>query len=114
MITLPQSRDAWGTPKFETTLKKELELLPVDHLPLQQCLKVGSYVLDEKRSVMILSTVDAGDLVRIKIGIFYSSVIAGCSCADDPTPVEAVNEHCELWLDLDKRTGIAEVTPADD
>ncbi len=84
-------------------------MLPIDQLPLQQGLKAGSYILDEQRSVMVLSVVDDGDLIRARVGVLYSGVIAGCSCADDPTPVEAANEYCELWLALDKRTGAGDV-----
>lgn len=113
MITLPESCSAWGTPQFEAVLKRELEELPVGQLPLQQGLAVGSYVLDEKRGVLILSVVDGGDLIRARVGVLYSGVIAGCSCADDPTPVEATNEYCELWLTLDKHSGVGDVNLVD-
>lgn len=113
MITLPESCNAWGTPQFEAVLKRELEALSVDQLPLLQGLSTGSYVLDEKRSVLVLSMIDGGDLVRVKVGVLYSGVIAGCSCADDPTPVEATNEYCELWLTLDKPSGAGDVSLAD-
>jgi hypothetical protein len=113
MIKLPESLSAWATPQFNAVLKRELEALPVEQLPLQQGLTVGSYVLDERPSVMIFAVTEGGDLIRARIGVLYSGIIAGCSCADDPTPVAAVNEYCELWLTLDKLTGEGEVALAD-
>ena len=37
-------------------------------------------------------------------------MLAGCSCADDPTPVEEISQYCEVRLDIDKTT--AETTVA--
>ena len=109
MIRLSKSLDAWATPQFESVFIHELEALPVDQLPLQQALKVGNYALENEHSVMIHSVSDSEDTIHARVGVMYQSVIAGCSCADDPTPVEAVNEYCELEIALDRRTGMARV-----
>lgn len=113
MIQLPESHKARATPEFATVLKRELETLALDQLPLQQALARGNQVLDDKRTVLILSVDEGPEVIRAKVGVFYSGIIAGCSCADDPTPVEAVNEYCEMWLALDKRTGEAAVSLVD-
>lgn len=113
MIRLPQSLNAWASPQFKEALKREIEAMSVDQLPLQQGLKMGSSVLAEKFSVLVLSVTDANEKISAKIGVLYKSIDAGCSCADDPTPVEAVNEYCELYLELDKQSGEAAFKPAD-
>lgn len=113
MIHLFDSLNAWATPQFNAVLTRELEALPVDQLPLQRAMSHGSRVLDDQRSVLIISVTDTAEVIRAKVGVFYSGIIAGCSCADDPTPVEAVNEYCEMWLVLDKRTGEAAVSLVD-
>lgn len=113
MIRLPESLNAWCTPEFNSILKREVEALPVDQLPLQQGLSFSSYVVDDKRSVRIISVADTAEVIRAKIGVFYYGMIAGCNCADDPTPVEALNEYCELCLVLDKRSGEAIVSLAE-
>jgi hypothetical protein len=109
MIRLTKSLNAWGTPDFRDILKKEIEQLGAEQLPLQQGLSAGSYALDNKPSVMIISVSEGEDFFRARAGIFYTSIIAGCSCADDPTPVSELNEYCEVQLDIDKATGIADV-----
>lgn len=83
-----------------------------EQLPLQQGLSAGSYALDNKPSVMIISVSEGEDFIRARAGIFYTSIIAGCSCADDPTPVSELNEYCEVQLDIDKKTAETTVTLA--
>ncbi|MFZ3019614.1 MAG: hypothetical protein WA056_14285 [Gallionella sp.] len=104
MMKLDKTLNAWGTPDFAATLKQEIERLDVDQLPLQQGLSVGSYVLAEPITATILSVAETGNLIRIKAGIFFKSVIGGCSCAGDPTPTGEIDEYCEVWLDIDKAT----------
>jgi hypothetical protein len=112
-IRLPRSLDAWNTPGFRDVLKREIEQLDAGKLPLQQALSSTSYALTDSLQVMVLGVTDAPDLIRAKVGIFFSGIVAGCSCADDPTPVEPQNEYCELRFDIDKATGEATVAPAE-
>lgn len=110
MIQLPKSISAWGSPEFNTVLKQEIEQLDADQLPLQQALTFSSHVTDRAFQARVLSVREETGGVRVKAGIFYTGVIAGCSCADDPTPVDELNEYCELQFDIDRSTGTATVT----
>lgn len=110
MIKLVSSLAAWGTADFKIVLKHELEQLGVAELPLQQGLTTGSHALDGNIEVMILNFSEKENCIQVKAGIFYNSIIAGCSCADDPTPIDEVNEHCEVQVDIDKSTAEATVT----
>ena len=109
MIRLIKTLNAWGSSGFEDILKAEVEQLDTDQLPLQQCLSTTSYVTDSPRKMLIISVADEEWLIRVKAGIFYSGIIAGCSCADDPTPVEEQNEYCEVQLEINKKTAEATV-----
>lgn len=73
-------------------------------LPLQQGLSASSYALDDKFSVMIMNASEEAGFIHAKAGIFYSGIIAGCSCADDPTPTNELNEYCEVQLNINKKT----------
>ena len=94
-----------GTPGFKDVLKQEIEQLDAECLPLQQGLSVSSYVTDRPFQAMIISVSEAAGLIRVKAGFFYTGVIAGCSRADDPTPVDELNEYCVAQLDIDRMTG---------
>jgi hypothetical protein len=108
MLRLEHSLQAWGSPEFETVLKRELAQ-QASELPLQQGLATGNYVLDAPLTVVINSVADTGGTIRVMAGVFYQGVIGGCSCADDPTPISDINEYCEVRLDIDKAGGAAVV-----
>ncbi len=104
MIRLTKALDAWGTPEFENVLKKEIGRMDAGQLPLQQGLTTGSHVVDGKLDAMIIGVSEEAGFLRVKAGIFYSGIITGCACADDPTPVNEENEYCVVQLDIDKHT----------
>lgn len=110
MIRLTKTLNAWGTPDFEDILKAEIEQLGAEQLPLQQGLSTSSYALDDKLNVRIIRVSDEAGFIRAKVGIFYAGITPGCSCADDPTPVEEQVEYCVVQLDINKTT--AETTVA--
>ena len=110
MIKLVQSRDAWGTPDFKRVLKHELEQLGVAELPLQQGLTSGSHALDDNIEVILSKVSETETTIYAKAGIFYKSIIAGCSCSDDPTPIDEVNEYCEIEIAIDRSTAETKVT----
>ena len=109
MIQLTETLNAWGTPDFKAVLKKEIEQIDAGQLPLQQGLSTGSHVIDGKFNVMIIGVTEDAAIIRVKAGIFYSGIIAGCSCADDPTPVNEESEYCVVQLDINKQTADATV-----
>jgi hypothetical protein len=100
---------AWGTPAFREEAKAEIEALDSSLLPLQAGLARSSHVAPGKVGAVILGgEVEAGRL-RLKAGLFYAGIIAGCSCADDPTPVDEITEYCEVEFDIEMSTGAASV-----
>jgi hypothetical protein len=113
VIRLDKSLRAWGGAEFEAILKREVEELGADNLPLQQGLCASSHVAESPYTIMIHRVAETENLIRIKAGIFYQGVIAGCSCADDPTPTSENNEYCEVLLDIDKTTAATEVALID-
>lgn len=112
MIHLPTAAAAWAGPDFKATLKQELEALPPGQLPLQQLLSQTSHALDEPITVIVLDTQASEATIHAKVGVFCLGLVPGCSCADDPTPVEPQQEYGELWLAIDPLTGQTEVRVA--
>ena len=110
MIRLSKSLNAWGTPAFEEVIKQEIAQVGAEQLPLQQGLSTSSYALDNKLEVMILKVSEEAGFIRAKAGIFYTGIVAGCSCADDPTPINENNEYCVVQFDIDKMTAETTVT----
>ena len=110
MLQFSNALNAWGTPAFEKILKQEIVQMDAALLPLQQALAQSSYTDGAQRSVMIISMAAEEESVRVKAGIFYSGIIAGCSCTDDPTPMSEISEYCEVQINIDKITAEATFT----
>jgi hypothetical protein len=107
MIHLRKSLDAWGTREFEENLKTEIAGLDASILPLQQGLSFSSHAVGDTLRVLIIGAAEQGDSILAKVGIFYEGVVAGCSCADDPTPDSAQTEYCVVQVDIDRKTAEA-------
>lgn len=109
MIKLTQSVAAWRSPSFAATLVKEIQALGPGHPELQPllqaCLAHTSAVADEPLGVYLLSSHEQDGRILARLGVFYAGIVAGCSCADDPSPVDSMTEHCEVLLEIDAATG---------
>ncbi|MFN2329455.1 MAG: hypothetical protein ABR612_11085 [Chromatocurvus sp.] len=112
-IYFPRSIAAYGSAGIEAILKQEIEALSINQLPLMKGLRSGNYVLDSKIETMIISITADAKALHVKAGIFFPSIIAGCSCADDPSPVEAQQEYCELLFKIVRETAVATVALSD-
>jgi hypothetical protein len=110
MIKLAKSLNAWGTPGFNNILKREIESLDAKYLPLQQGLSYSSHATNSDFNIMIISAHEDDSFLHVKAGVFYSGVIAGCSCADDPTPIPEQSEYCEILLDIMKISAQTRIT----
>lgn len=105
MINLEKIVCKWGLPEFELLIKSELEHMSIKELPLQQGLSTSNFALDDELNIIIIKTSDSDNTITVKVGVFYFGIISGCSCADDPGPVEKQNEYCEVQLDINKISG---------
>jgi len=114
MLRFNELPNPWDAPDRDEILKREIEAFDAGLLPLQRGLSVGGYALPDGFSVMIVAVGAQGRRLRVKAGVFYHGVIAGCSCADDPSPTDLTTEYCELMFDIDRRTGNASVALVED
>ena len=103
-MKLPKTLHSWGQADFKKILKDEIQSVDPTLLPLQQGLSRSSYVSDSALSVVVLNVTEETNFIRVKAGIFYTGIIAGCSCSDDPSPTDEQNEYCELQFSINKDT----------
>jgi hypothetical protein len=99
--TFTDSLAAWGTDAFAAVLKRELETLRASTLPLEAGMSLDGHVEDALVVATVLSARDAPHSICARAGIFFSEVLGGCSCGDDPTSQPA---YCELEVVIDKAT----------
>jgi len=114
MHDLQRSLKAFGSPDFAAVLREELAAFGPDALGLQQALSAGNTALSDGIGIMILHHLETSDTLQVRAGVFFTSVLGGCACADDPTPENENAEYCEIEITIDRRTGEALVRPAGD
>ena len=106
MNALPKSLQYWGRDGFETVFKAELPTLG-NRLPLQEGLSAGSFAVEDSVEVMIISQTADDEVIRIKAGLFYKSLMPGCACAGDPTVEDTQNEHVTMLVSINRKTAEA-------
>ena len=110
MLKLTDSLRSWGTPDFNDVIKQEIQQLDAMRLPLQQGMSQGNYTSGKDITVLVLNVTDDVGYIHVKSGVFYTGMITGCSCADDPTPIDEHTEYCEILFDINKTTAETAVT----
>ncbi len=118
-IKLPETLHAWSQKNslsqadaaalFKAVFIKEVSELEGCLLPLQEGLRQSSHALLDEFKVMVLSTNETDSHLDVKAGIFYAGIIAGCSCADDPTPINEHAEFCHCLFTIDKQTAVTRI-----
>ena len=98
---------------LKPALKADLECLEAAELPLQQALRQGSIALCDGLQPMPLSTRRQDRHFEIVCALFFDSIIAGCQCADDPSPENRLAESARLEILLDSRSGQARISLVD-
>lgn len=109
-LTLPLTLAAWNTPEFRAVFTREADAIDPGLLPLQQGLAQASSVADEPFRTMLIAAEETATGLRVKAGVFYAGFVGGCSCADDPTPLESQPEYCVLAFEIAAPDGTARVT----
>ena len=61
-------------------------------------------LIDNGNTTGEINVADDATTISVKTGIFYTGIIAGCSCSDDPSPTDVQPEYCEFQFDIDKAT----------
>ncbi|MBI1422350.1 MAG: hypothetical protein GC149_02710 [Gammaproteobacteria bacterium] len=110
MIHFPRTLAAWNTADLADTLKREVSDVDTALLPLQDALAHSSYVSESRLDPVVLASWETEESIYIKTGIFYSGIVAGSCCADDPGPLCEQPEYCELLFNIAKADASVDVT----
>lgn len=111
-FSLPKTLAAWEHGTFSETFIEEMASISPDELPLIKLLRYGSDIVDQP-SFMILGSEADEKAINIRSGVFFCSVLGGCNCADDPSPLDRHNEYGELTFSIDRLDASTSVTPID-
>lgn len=112
MLTFPRTAQA-DPGEIKATFKSELAAISPDALPLQQGMAHGNVASGEGLSAMVIRTEVEAECIRIHAGLFFSSVVAGCACHNDPTPMGEEAEYCEAQFEIERPDGATRVSLLD-
>lgn len=106
-MKLVNALQAWGSGSFARTLEEEVERLPAGSLPLHKGVNEGGHVDDGNLDVTVIRVDDDDKVIQVRLGIFFTEIVANCSCGDEPMEKPA---YCEMLLQVDKITADAVVS----
>lgn len=108
-LWLPQALAAWGSEAFTDVLRRELIETGSRGLPLHRCMAHGNHVAETPVSLLLRSVEADAACIRVRLDVLFQSVVAGCSCADDPTPWSELDECCRVEVAIDRSTAHADI-----
>jgi len=112
MLRFP--RTARSTPEeVEAVFKAELAATSPDELPLQQGMAHGNVAKGDGLTAMVIRTEVEPERYRIRAGLFFSSLVAGCACHNDPTPMADEAEYCEADFVIRRPDGATQASLVD-
>ncbi len=94
----------WGTPRFEQTLKNEMQALDAACLPLSRGTGSGGRIDGSDLTITIISALEKGQTLQARVGVFFTEIVGGCSCGDEPFSQPA---YCLLQVVIDRQTACA-------
>jgi hypothetical protein len=108
MPRFPRTLLADGVEACKTALKSELESLDRGTLPLASGTRQGGLIDDSRISATILEIHDGTDCLQARVGVFFTEIVGGCSCGDEPVSGPA---YCSLSISIDTKTAEARFDP---
>jgi hypothetical protein len=101
-------------PDFQSVLLAELQQSGALVDPLQRGMTRGSHALTDDVSLMVLQRSETAERLQARVGLSYFSIIPGCACEADPTPMSELPEYVELQIDIQRADGAATLDILDD
>ena len=97
-----QSLQAASESALVADLQGVLTGLPLDAFPVALCCDRGGMIEPEGWSITLLSARRIDHTIHARLGFFFTEVVGGCNCHDDPIRYA---EYRVLELTLDCQTG---------
>jgi hypothetical protein len=101
-MDLPETTLGLDSPTLAETLSREIASLPDGSLPLAG--EQGGRIDPDSIGVMLLSRASEAERVELVIGVFFTEIVGGCSCGEEPFSSPG---YRELRLRIDRASGAA-------
>ena len=88
------------------TITRALEALPPEDLPLHAYCSQGGWVEGSPLAVSVLELRPDTHCILARVGVFFTELVGGCNCQDDPAKV---NAYGVFEIRIDRISGLARV-----
>lgn len=102
MLTLTHTTQEHHPDALIRALKQELESGAGAALPLEKGATEGGYCDPANLEVTVLGVEQNETTLQARIGVFFTEIVANCSCGDEPVEKPA---YCQMTLTIDRDTG---------
>ncbi len=89
---------AWRTKAFDATLKREIEGLGVNAMPL------AGYAADGPVTIRVLHAIDTDNAIQCHVGVWFNEALP---CCGDPQGTMEKAAYSEVQIRIDKSTADA-------
>jgi len=110
-ISLQQCADIADGDALAACLRSALGALPSGSLPLQAGCEQGGLVDDSECSISVLGLSRARGKTVARVGVFFTEIVGGCNCHDDPV---RANAYCLLEVVVRHADGQTRISPVED
>ena len=101
--------DAWEDPAFGDILRRDVAACQARLRHIAERASASGCLATEDLAITLLGRVWNPDGIHIRIGVFFRTVLAGCSCGDEPS---MENGYCEVRITIDGTTAEGELWAA--
>jgi hypothetical protein len=101
-FNLLDSVGAFGTPAFAAVLRGELLALTEGVLPIAG--EQGGLIDPASLGLTLLSSRADAERIEVAVGVFFTEIVGGCSCGDEPF---GVSGYTELRIRIERTDGAA-------
>lgn len=98
--------DAWDHGAFGDTLRRDLAACREGLRRIAERASASGCLAAEDPAITLLGRAWNPDGIHIHIGVFFRTVLAGCSCGDEPS---MENGYCEIRITIDGTTAEGEL-----
>jgi hypothetical protein len=95
-----------GSDGLAQTLRRAILALPPESPLLKLAASHGGIIQDGVRDATVLRIARQGTSTTARVGIFFTEVVGGCSCGDEPFTADG---YCELLIRVQEGRSEAEV-----
>lgn len=107
-INLRHCLETTDAAELKRRLAAALGRLPTGTVPLRHGCDQGGLVDDRNISASVLGLEQTADHLTARVGVFFTEIVGGCNCNDDPLQV---NAYCVVELIIERTTGVAVFRP---